>query len=56
MALTDFAQRADPYVQNALDDSDVTDRLQNAGKAGIAAVPRARSCRSLEPQRRRPRR
>jgi hypothetical protein len=46
MALTDLAQRAAPFVQNALDDSDVTDRLQNAGKAGMAAVARARSSKS----------
>jgi hypothetical protein len=46
MALTDVAQRAVPFVQNALDDSDVTDRLQNAGRAGVAAVARARSSKS----------
>jgi hypothetical protein len=46
MGLTDFTERAMPFVQNALDDSDVTDRLQNAGRAGVSAVARARSSKS----------
>jgi hypothetical protein len=42
VAITDIAQRAAPFVESVLEDSDFRERVQAAGQAGRSAIVNAR--------------